>query len=142
MRRTLYTLATLALLAVPCTASAHDMHQHGAAPSKTAGITLVGEVVDAGCYLGHAARGADHKDCAKQCILGGMPMGLVTSDGTVYLLTRNHDNPDPYDKLKGMAGKMVSITGVQMSRGGMKGLDVAGVREMATKASSQPARAS
>ena len=36
----------------------------------------------------------------------------------------NHDNADPYNKLKDMAGKTVKVTGVVMARNGMKGIDV------------------
>src|SRR5574341_1558654 len=67
----------------------HEAHDSGTPKS------LTGEVVDTGCYLGHAARGAKHVSCATKCIMGGMPMGLLTNDGTLYLLTMNHDNPDP-----------------------------------------------
>ena len=92
--------------------------------AKPKATTLSGELVDTGCYLGHGAKGAKHAECATKCISGGMPMGLLTTDGTLYLLTMNHDNPDPYNKLKAMAGKSVSVTGNVMERGGMKGLDV------------------
>ena len=59
-----------------------------------------------------------------------MPMGLLTSNGTLYLLTLNHDNADPYNSLKAMAGKTVSVSGTVMTRSGMKAIDVT-----ATKAS-------
>jgi len=74
-------------------------------------------------------------ECATKCINGGMPMGLLTSDGLLYLLTMNHDNPDPYNQLKTMAGKTVSVTGMVMTRGGMKGIDVASFKAAAETAS-------
>jgi type 1 fimbria pilin len=86
--------------------------------------TLTGELVDTGCYLGHAAHGEKHVSCANKCIGNGMPMGLLTADGTLYLITLNHDNADPYNKLKTMAGKNVKVTGTVMTRNGMKGIDV------------------
>ncbi|HYQ96713.1 MAG TPA: hypothetical protein VER38_06845 [Candidatus Eisenbacteria bacterium] len=134
MKRTTTAFAVLAVLGISYSASAHEMSKHMPGAHDTAkqvAITMVGEIVDAGCYLGHAARGADHADCAKQCISGGMPMCLLTGQGTLYLLTMNHDNPDPYNKLKGMAGKTVSVTGDVMARSGMKGIDVAGFKPMA-----------
>ena len=86
---------------------------------------LSGEVVDTGCYLGHAARGEKHgASCGSKCVANGMPMGLLTADGTLYLITMNHDNADPYNKLKGMVGKNVTLTGTVMTRSGMKGIDV------------------
>lgn len=86
--------------------------------------TLTGELVDTGCYLGHGARGEKHTSCATKCIGNGMPMGLLTADGTLYLVTLNHDKADPYNKLKTMAGKNVKVTGTVMMRNGMKGIDV------------------
>ena len=95
--------------------------------------TLRGELVDTGCYLGHEARGEKHVGCATKCIAGGMPMGLLTADGTLYLITMNHDNPDPYNALKEMAGKTLDLTGVVMARGGMKGIDVTGFKAVAAR---------
>jgi hypothetical protein len=96
--------------------------------------TLTGELIDTGCYLGHGAHGANHVECATKCISGGMPMGLLTKEGTLYLLTMNHDNPDAYNQLKEMAGKTVSVTGEVMSRSGMKGIDVTEAKEAAAAA--------
>ena len=61
-------------------------------------------------------------------------MGLLTSDGSLYLLTMNHDNPDPYNNLKEMAGKTVTVTGEVMTRGGMKGIDVSEFKAAAATA--------
>lgn len=124
----------LVVLALPLTAIqgvAHEpqkgaQHKHETHDSTAAGTPehVTGEVVDTGCYLSHEGRGAKHVSCATKCIMNGMPMGLLTSDGTLYLLTLNHDNPDPYNKLKEMAGKTVTVMGAVMRRGGMKGIDV------------------
>lgn len=119
------TVLALSLVAVPIVA-AQAKHTHKGAAAKVS--TTRGEVVDTGCYLGHEARGEKHVSCATKCINQGMPMGLLTSDGTLYLLTLNHDNADPYNSLKGMAGKTVTVTGPVMSRGGMKAIDVTAVR--------------
>lgn len=105
------------------------MSHASAGPTKT----ITGEVVDTGCYLAHSARGAKHVACANKCIAGGMPMGLLTSDGTLYLLTLDHDNADPFNQLKGMAGKTVAVTGTVISRGGMKGIDVTGAKLVAAR---------
>ena len=92
------------------------------------------KVVDLGCYLGHAAVGEKHASCATKCIAGGMPMGLLTADGKLYLLTMNHDNADPYQQLKSLAAKKVTVTGMLMERSGMKGLDVTAVKAPAAAA--------
>jgi len=96
------------------------------APAKP--VTISGEVVDTGCYLGHAAKGEKHKECAAKCISGGMPIGLLTAKGKLYLLTPNHDNPDAYNKAKDMASSMVAVTGKVMERNGMSAIDVTDIK--------------
>ena len=86
--------------------------------------TWKGEVLDAGCYLGHGAMGEKHKECAMRCMKNGMPIMLMTSDGKAVLLTPNHDNADPYEKLRGWAGSMVEVSGTLSTRGGASGIDV------------------
>jgi hypothetical protein len=90
--------------------------------------TITGEVIDTGCYMSHGAKGADHASCATKCIAGGMPMGLLTDSGTLYLITMNHDNADAYNKLKDMAAKKVVVTGVTSERSGMKSIDAVAVK--------------
>jgi hypothetical protein len=92
--------------------------------SKHPARTITGEVVDTGCYLGHASKGADHASCATMCINQGMPMGVLTQKGVLYLVTMNHDKPDAYNKLKVMAGKNVTVTGHVYSRSGMTGIEI------------------
>jgi hypothetical protein len=121
MKRFAIALAAALLLGNPLAAGAHEM-SHG----KT--TTVTGEVVDTGCYLGHAARGASHTSCALKCIKGGMAMAVLTRQGALYLVTMNHDNPDPYNRLKDLAGKNVTVTGTLVTRSGMKGIDVTSVK--------------
>jgi hypothetical protein len=97
-----------------------SMSHEATAPDKS----VTGEVVDMGCYLAHEAHGAKHIACGSKCVAGGMPMGLLSADGSLYLLTLNHDNPDPYNALKKMVGQNVTVTGPVNERGGVKGLDV------------------
>lgn len=95
--------------------------------------TWKGEVLDAGCYLGHGAMGAKHKECALKCVSNGMPMMLMGADGKAILLTPNHDDADAYNKLKTMAGSMVEVTGTLSERGGIRGIDVTGAKLLAGK---------
>jgi len=134
MKRLTILLVALTLPITAIQAFGHQGHQMAGHKAEAA-KTLTGELVDTGCYLGHGARGAKHVEYATKCINGGMPMGLLTSDGSLYLLTMNHDNPDPYNQLKTMAGKTVSVTGMVMTRGGMKGIDVASFKAAAETAS-------
>ena len=96
--------------------------------------TISGELVDMGCYVGHGAAGEKHAECATKCIAGGMPMGLLTKDGHLYLLTMAHGNADPFNKLKDLAGKQVKVTGPANERAGMKTLEVASAEAAAPAA--------
>jgi len=110
--------------AKPAAKPAATMSHEATAPDKT----LTGEVLDMGCYLAHEEHGAKHVACGTKCVAGGMPMGLLTADGSVYLVTMNHDNADPYNQLKKMVGQTVTVTGSVSERGGMKGIDVTGAK--------------
>ena len=100
------------------------------AQEMKAAKTVQGEILDMACYLDHGAKGDKHKDCAEMCIKGGAPMGLLTSDGSVYLLVESHSKKAAYDSLKDMAAEQVKVTGVEQTRGGIRGIVV----ESATKA--------
>jgi hypothetical protein len=115
------------LLALSATSAlAHEGHQLPG--EKVVTKTVTGEVVDMGCYLGHAATGDKHSECATRCVKQGMPMGLLTSNGTLYLVTLDHDNADPYESLKTMAGKQATVTGELLARSGMKAIEATTVK--------------
>lgn len=133
----LLTLATLGLLAVPRLAFAqHDMQgmHHpdsasspaptAAVPTTKANVTIKGEVIDMGCYLGHGSKGAAHLKCAQMCAQKGMPIGLLAADGTLYLLTMNHADAQPFNDAKAKAGQTVTLTGEVHEGAGMKSLEV------------------
>ena len=118
-------IAVIALLAFSLPAMAHEGHHMPGEKAVTK--TITGEVVDMGCWLGHAARGEKHISCATKCLNQGMPMGLLTSNGTLYLITLDHDNADPYNSLKSMAGKNVTVTGELLTRSGTKAIEASTV---------------
>ncbi len=99
-----------------------------AAPAAAKASSWTGEILDAGCYLGHGAMGAKHAECALKCAANGMPLMLLTKDGKAVLLTPNHDNPDAYESLKKMAGSVATVSGTLNERGGVRGIDVTGAK--------------
>lgn len=138
MKRIISILAVCSLVVVAAVAFAgdeHAGHDHGgkskptnaAAASATKTASWTGEILDAGCYLGHAAQGPKHTECAVKCAANGMPIMLLTKDGKAILLTPPHDNADAYNKAKEMAGTMAVITGTLAERGGVKGITVTGI---------------
>jgi len=120
MKRLVVISAVLALAVWSAAVVAADAKAKAKPAAK---MTLKGELVDMGCYMGHEAKGEKHKECALKCISNGMPMGLLTADGKLYLVTLNHDSADPYNQCKEWAGSMVEITGAVSQRAGMKSID-------------------
>jgi len=49
-------------------------------------VTLTGEVVDVSCYTQMGKRGEAHKACGAKCVLAGAPVGLLSAEGTLYIL--------------------------------------------------------
>lgn len=111
----------LLLFAAPVLAS----DEHGAAE-----VTLEGEILDMACYVGHEAKGPDHADCAKRCVKGGQPMGLLAEDGTIYLLYASHADASAFEQAKDFAGQKVELKGVPASQSGIKGLEVHSVKAL------------
>ena len=122
----LHVIALLfALLALPLAALASGDHDH-----EHEGVTVKGEVLDLSCYIAHGAKGEDHAGCAKRCVKGGQPMGLLAEDGTIYVLFADHSDGSAYEKSQSFAGKMVEISGPMAEKAGMKGITVHSVKEL------------
>lgn len=94
--------------------------------SKT--MTVKGEVLDMSCYMGHGAKGAGHKTCAEMCLKKGLPAGLLTSNGQVYLLVEDHDKADAYNTVIKHAADQVQVTGKYANKNGVQALIVEDVK--------------
>ncbi len=98
-------------------------HEHAAGETKK----VTGEVVDLACYLDHGATGADHADCAKKCITGGLPVGLKAADGKTYLLIGDHA---PMNKeLAEYAAKTITVEGKVVSHDGINMIENATIQK-------------
>lgn len=98
----------------------------GLALAADAADTLEGEVLDMACYLADGAKGPAHKRCAQTCAEHGMPLGLLTDDGAVYLLYPKHGKEEAFEAVKKLAGADARLTGKSADRGGLKGFEVHG----------------
>jgi hypothetical protein len=105
-----------------------------AAKAEPKTMTVTGEIVDLGCYLGHGAKGESHRECALKCASMGMPLGVLTAKGDLYLLTINHDDQAPFASCKEWAGTQVSVTGPTMMKSGMKAIEVTAAKQAAAPA--------
>ncbi len=57
-------------------------------------IEVTGEVIDSWCYLTEIMypEGTAHHQCAIWCAAGGIPVGILADDGTVYIVLKFEDD--------------------------------------------------
>jgi hypothetical protein len=94
--------------------------------------TVKGEIVDFSCYLQVGKHGDKHRDCAQKCFRNGQPIGLLTEDGTLYMLMEEEHDP----RRDGLgifrqaavdhAGHVMEVTGTSWSLSGYNALYVHG----------------
>jgi hypothetical protein len=94
--------------------------------------TVVGEIVDFSCYLQIGKHGEKHRSCAQKCFTNGQPIGLLTSNGSLYMLMEEEHDPrrdgltDFRKAAVDHAGHIMEVTGTESSLGGYKALYVHG----------------
>ncbi len=65
------------------------------APAQAAQrVEVTGEVIDSWCYLTEIMypEGSAHHQCALWCAAGGIPVGILADDGTVYIVLKLEDD--------------------------------------------------
>ena len=95
-------------------------------------ITVTGEIIDTWCYMSgvmgppEATQGSAHHACALWCSAGGIPVGLVTEDGTVYMVLKIEGDAQLAggDTALRLAAHTVEATGVLHERDGLNYLIV------------------
>jgi hypothetical protein len=91
-------------------------------------LTVKGEIVDMACYMAKGLRGPSHKACAQLCARKGVPIGVLTDDGHLYLLLEDHNDTDPYDAAKKLAGERAEISGKEFSKQGVASIVVSSAK--------------
>ncbi len=98
----------------------------GTAPAQAATgqrVTVTGEVIDSWCYLTEIMypEGTAHHQCALWCAAGGIPVGILADDGTVYTVLKLGDdstgNANP--KVLEIQSHRVSVEGDLYARDGI-----------------------
>jgi hypothetical protein len=56
-------------------------------------VTAVGEIIDLSCYLQVGKHGDKHRDCGQKCARNGQPVGLLTQDGSIFMLIDEEHDP-------------------------------------------------
>ena len=119
MRRMLHISALALVLTAPVWAFGQD-------GGDKKPVTLKGEIVDMHCFVSRGERGPDHAGCANACISRGVPAGFIPDDGTLYVLL-DEKPVSVKEKVAGLAGKTVTVTGFPVQRNGVKGLQLQSV---------------
>jgi len=105
-------------------------------PQKGTPVTLVGEVVDFSCYLQLGKHGEAHRSCGQKCAQSGQPIGLLTKDGTLYMLMPEEHDPrrDGGVDAKAVAvehmGHIIEVHGTEAATvNGYRSIFVAGLKK-------------
>ena len=91
-------------------------------------IFVTGEVLDMTCYIASNLSGPEHAECARVCIRRGLPAGIKTKSGKVYLLT-GKPGDSINAELADYAAKIVTIKGKESVRDGFAQLQVEEIRK-------------
>lgn len=90
-----------------------------AAAQEMASVT--GEVIDITCYIAGGMKGEDHRMCAQVCADVGLPLGILSTDGHVYMTAgKGMPAPPATDMLKGHAAHQVTVEGAVTERDGAR----------------------
>ena len=100
-----------------------------AAIASTAGevIEIKGEIIDTWCYYSgvmgdtDATRGTAHHTCALWCAAGGIPVGVRTDDGEVYMVLKfkGEDPLEQTDTLMEIQSDVITARGMHYLRDGV-----------------------
>ena len=149
MKRLLFAVLTAVLMLPSADVSTVSSAAPAPAPKgPKKPIKVTGELLDMGCFISRGLRGELHRECATKCVNSGVPMGVMTADSTVYVLTQNHDramdptsfagSPDPYQQLKNMASFEVEVLGLNWERNGVKFLEVKYAKQLPAAPATAP----
>ena len=95
-------------------------------------MTVTGEIVDFSCYLQLGKHGDKHRSCGQKCAQNNQPVGLLTKDGTLYMLMPEEHDPrrdggvDFRPAASDHMGHIMSVTGTAASHMGYRAIYVTG----------------
>ncbi len=117
LKRILATIAVLALFALPLAAQGH---------AAMAGneMTMTGQVIDLNCHTTNGASGPAHKACAQACAKAGVPLGILASDGTIYVPVSAKPGDPQNSRLEQFAESKVTVTGTHRFVSGLHTIEI------------------
>lgn len=108
-------ILTLAMLVAAAGAFSADR----AEAQEMASVT--GEVIDITCYIAGGMKGEEHRMCAQVCADAGLPLGILSEDGHVYMTAgKGMPAPPATEQLKGHAAHTVTVEGMVAERDGAR----------------------
>ena len=95
----------------------------------TSGIkTIVGEVVDPGCWVVNGAKGDTHKECMLACAKAGQVLAILEAKtNKLYLIATENPGEDPNKGVIDFAGQKVTVTGKFYTRGGITAVKISSI---------------
>ncbi|MEL6289777.1 MAG: hypothetical protein AAFQ42_01785 [Pseudomonadota bacterium] len=132
-----FSLACAALVAALLTCPVASFMPVGIARADTTTtaaqrVTVTGEMIDTWCYYSgvmggpEAVVGSAHHTCALWCAAGGIPVGLLTEDGEVFLVLKleNAGTADGADTVLAVQSNTLTADGMLYKRDGLNYLVV------------------
>ena len=121
--RGLITGVMLAALALPASALAATQGER---------VKIKGEVIDTWCYFSgvmggpESVLGSAHHTCALWCAAGGIPVGVLAEDGTVYMVLKyeGDDHVTGGDTILEVQSDLITADGLLYERDGINYLVV------------------
>ena len=117
LKRILAVGAVLGALSTPLAAQA-------AAKPQGNEMTLTGTVIDLNCYVASGATGASHKGCAEACAKAGVQLGILSSDGTIYVPVSSKPADPTNPRLIPHAESKVKVSGTHRMVSGLHTIEV------------------
>ncbi|MDJ0969769.1 MAG: hypothetical protein QNJ06_07690 [Kiloniellales bacterium] len=113
----------MAVLALPASALAATQGER---------VKIKGEIIDTWCYFSGVMGGPDsvvgsaHHTCALWCAAGGIPVGVLAEDGTVYMVLKyeGDDHVTGGDTILEVQSNLISADGLLYQRDGINYLVV------------------
>jgi hypothetical protein len=88
------------------------------------------QVIDLHCFTAGGMKGDMHKECNIACAKAGVPLGLLSQDGKVYVpisKTPMTGQKKFNDMLQPHAEQFVDVKGTLFERGGVLGIEIQSV---------------
>lgn len=121
--------AAVALTLVGFTSSTASAQEGKPKMGEEVTLTNV-QVIDLHCFTAGGMKGDMHKECNIACAKAGVPLGLLSSDGKVYVPVSHSPMTSQAtfnEKLQPHAEQFVNVTGVLFKRAGVLGIEIQSV---------------